>query len=67
MSVLGMKLTSGEVGAVSAFDPKQTSWGSEPARPIIVAGHGNLRLSERVDDAAGLSISERMDPTHGQV
>ena len=37
--------------------------GSEPARPIIVTVA--LRLSERVDDAGGMSISERMDP--GQV
>ena len=27
----------------------------------------SLRLSEQVDDADGKSVSERMDPTHGQV
>jgi hypothetical protein len=26
-----------------------------------------LRLSERVDEAGGMSVSERMNPTHGQV
>ena len=32
-----------------------------------MAPFGSLRLSERVDDADGMSVSERMDPAHGQV
>jgi len=27
----------------------------------------SLPLLERVDDAGGMSVSERMDPTHGRV
>ena len=51
-----------------ARDPYRTSWALRVrASGILSPGVVGSVSRQRVDDAGGMSVSERMDPTHGQV